>query len=914
MPIIWGDGAVPGSRTQHFVERRGVLPGAALACALRLGVGGCAIVAESGGAMALSSGTRFGPYEIVSQLGRGGMSDVYRARDTRLGRDVALKLLGAADAINDGMAHRFEREARAAGALNHPNVLSILDVGIEDQRHYLVYELLEGRTLRERLSAGRPPLEEAVGYAVQIGRGLSAAHEKGIVHRDLKPENLFVTSDGRMKILDFGLAKRAEPMAGAAPVGRADDTKPGFILGSVGYMAPEQILGVPADARADLFSFGAILHELLSGERAFAGSSESAVLNAILTREPAKLSTLVAEVPERLERLVRACLRKEPQDRIQHAREVVHELETVAAALEAKSPLPRIPLRWIGAVTGAAIVVTGLAFAARFERNRGALPAGVIAVEPKSLAVLPFTRLEGESPADSADFFNAGLVEMITSKLSRIEQLQQSLRVVSSRDLQKEGVTTAREAGRMFGASFAISGVVRRRKDAVGATLTLVDAKTALVVASRDAWLRQDESGSLDAVLAEAIAQMLGVRLGPKTQQAIAADGSTVPSAKDEYLEGLGYLRRHDRSENPAKAIALFERALEQDPRFVLAIAGLAEAQLRQFEWTHDVELLAKARATSLRALAADETLAEVHMTLALVEKSSGAFDRAIERFERALQLQPRNPDALRELANTYDAAGRTADAKAAFHRAIALRPGSWEAHADLGSFYNQHGRLAEAAQAYQKVLDLIPDSYLGYWSMGGIFLREGRLKEAEQMLSRSVQLKPSAAAYSNLGSLLYYQRRYAEAAELYRKATGLSPDDERFWGNLADALTWSGRKDEAGPAYRAAIARVDRQLAIDRDSPSLLARRAMYLVAIGERRRALDDVKAALRSGTKNAQVHFRTGLVYEQCGMRGRALDELRLALDNGYAMQELRNAPPLASLLQDPRFVAFQGGKTR
>ncbi|MFY9950435.1 MAG: serine/threonine-protein kinase, partial [Candidatus Sulfotelmatobacter sp.] len=279
--------------------------------------------------MALTSGSKLGPYEIQSPLGAGGMGEVYRARDARLNRDVAIKILPASFSADPDRLARFAQESRAAAALNHPNILSIYDIGEEHGAPYVVSELLEGETLRDRLRDGAIPSRKTIDYARQIASGLAAAHEKGIVHRDLKPENIFITHDGRAKILDFGLAKFTRPEAdasGEAPTQQVAGTDAGTVMGTVGYMSPEQVRGKPADARSDIFSFGAILYEMLSGKRAFHGDSPVDTMSAILKEDPPDLTETNRNVAPALERIVRHCLEKNPAERFQSARDVAFNL------------------------------------------------------------------------------------------------------------------------------------------------------------------------------------------------------------------------------------------------------------------------------------------------------------------------------------------------------------------------------------------------------------------------------------------------------------------------------------------------------------------------------------------------------------------------------------------------------------
>src|SRR5271167_1890593 len=279
--------------------------------------------------MSLSSGSRLGPYEIVAPLGAGGMGEVFRARDTRLKREVAIKVLPQATSLDPERLRRFEQEALATAALNHPNILAVFDIGTNDGSPYVVSELLEGETLRERLRSGSLAVRKALDYALQIAHGLAAAHEKGIVHRDLKPENLFLTKDGRIKILDFGLAKLTQAESGdrMAQATLTHVTEVGTVLGTAGYMSPEQVRGVAVDARSDIFSFGAILYEMISGKRAFHGETSADTMSAILKEDPPELNETNRNVSPALERIVQHCLEKNPESRFHSASDIAFDLE-----------------------------------------------------------------------------------------------------------------------------------------------------------------------------------------------------------------------------------------------------------------------------------------------------------------------------------------------------------------------------------------------------------------------------------------------------------------------------------------------------------------------------------------------------------------------------------------------------------
>jgi hypothetical protein len=330
--------------------------------------------------MALRAGERLGPYEILGGLGAGGMGEVYRARDPRLGRTVAIKVLPATLSADPSRRHRFEHEARAAGQLNHPNVLAVHDVGDHEGAPYLVTELLEGETLRERLQAGALPVRKAADHALHVARGLAAAHDKGIVHRDLKPENLFLTKDGIVKILDFGLARleRGTEPGSEATASATSGTEPGTVMGTVGYMSPEQVRGEAADHRSDIFALGAVLYEMLTGRRAFHRDTSVETLNAILKEEPAEFPP-DRQIPPALVRVVRHCLEKKPEDRYQSARDLAFELEGLTgSSVTAAKAAAAATGRWRRGLVGAAVGLAVLgALAGAFLAGRQTAPTRV---------------------------------------------------------------------------------------------------------------------------------------------------------------------------------------------------------------------------------------------------------------------------------------------------------------------------------------------------------------------------------------------------------------------------------------------------------------------------------------------------------------------------------------------------------
>ncbi|HEY6066641.1 MAG TPA: serine/threonine-protein kinase, partial [Thermoanaerobaculia bacterium] len=496
--------------------------------------------------MTLAAGFHLGPYQVVSLLGAGGMGEVYRARDPRLGRDVAVKVLPAHLSTDPESLSRFEREARAVAALSHPNILSIFDVGREGDVTYSVTELLEGDTLRGELVPGPLPRRRAIEVATALAEALSAAHSRGLVHRDLKPENVFVTSDGVVKILDFGLARwteasRADSDPGAATVA---ETVPGTVLGTFGYMSPEQARGEPADARSDVFALGCVLFEMLTGRRAFQRATPAETLAAVLRDEPAGLADLAPD----LQAVVVRCLEKNARDRYPTARDV-------AIALRSQAPSP---LRGGDPAT----------------RESGALD---------SVAVLPFEISAGDS---DARFVSDAIAESLTRALSRIE----SLRVISRSAVARyrgPDVDPTR-AGRELGVRMVVAGHVTVRGEALLVALELAD-----VADGRQIWSErwQRTVGDVYPLEEEVVSAIVG-RLRPRPETTPFPAKFRAPGPKAEayqlYLKGRYYWNRRP-EQGFLEAPGYFEKAIEADPSFALPYSGLADCYITFGSWESGV-------------------------------------------------------------------------------------------------------------------------------------------------------------------------------------------------------------------------------------------------------------------------------------------------------------------------------------
>jgi tetratricopeptide (TPR) repeat protein/TolB-like protein len=700
----------------------------------------------------IAAGTQLGPYEIVCPLGAGGMGEVYRARDHRLGRDVALKVLPEAFAGSAERLARFEREARAVAALAHPNVLAIHDFGKERGTPYAVMELLEGETLRQRVARAALPWRKALAIAAAIAEGLAAAHAKGIVHRDLKPENVFLTTDGRVKILDFGLA-RTEPEPGPqAETGPYAPglTETGAVMGTVGYLSPEQVRGEAVDARSDLFSLGCVLHELLTGRQPFQRRTRADSLAAALHEDPPELAAAAKGVPAGLERVARRCLEKNPEERFQSARDLAFDLQALVADPSARPAAAPRRLRlafWCGA--GAALLlVAGIAVRSLLSP---AHPG------PKRIAVLPVLNETGNKNNDSGP-------EITELLIGRLQVRGLVVRPFSAVAAYADGRPDLQEVGQKLRVDYLLVGRLGR-----GGKLSveLVDVTTeGRVWGDSYPFFGDDVYGGI----AQKVLGALGVPLPAEEMQRLGRPLTESREALALYLKGQRELKG-ERRENVEKAIDYFLRAQEADPKFSLPYLGLADAYYWQSGmYAAPREVMPRARDAARQALELDDRLGEAHALLAFI---TAVFDWDWPAAEKG------------------------------FRRALELTPGSKNVHVYFAMYLGMLGRVEESLAELKQIRDLDPLAapIPGYALLPLYFARQH--DEAIQGLRSALETDPKSVNLHAFLGLNLEQKGEAslpEAIEELERARALdgANDNPETYAQLGHAYARARKKEEA--------------------------------------------------------------------------------------------------------------------
>lgn len=807
----------------------------------------------------LPHGTMLSHYKVLSRLGAGGMGEVYLAEDERLGRKIALKLLAPELTQDSDRVRRFEQEARAISSLNHPNIITIYEVGIADSAHFIATEFIEGETLRQHLLRVRPNLQEVLDIAIQAAGALSAAHAAGLMHRDIKPENIMLRPDGYVKVLDFGLAKLSEVSASSgdhdSPTVPLYETEPGILMGTVSYMSPEQGRGLKVDPRTDIFSFGILLYEMIGGRVPFEGSTPSEVIAAILEREPAPLPRYAPGVPSELDRIVNKALRKNREERYQTAKDLLIDLKSLrqelefsarlqrslevrsdSGGLEPSSETARLPSTstQVGSPPRSTSSAEYLLSELKRHKKSTAAVLGCVALAVvglvyfggrattiDSMAVMPFV---SQGVDHDAEFMADGITERLIKALSQLPNLK--VRSLSSVLRYKGQQADPRTVGKDLSVTAVLTGRVAQRGDGLSISVELVDARDNSLI-----WGEQYVRKVADStLLQEEIAGQVYERL----QLKITGEQRRRHDAYQLYSKGRYYWNRRT-PDGLRKGVEFFEQAVDKDPAYVPAYAGLADSynMLVVYGALSPREGFPRAKAAATRALEMDERLAEAHTALGFVA----------ERFD-------------------WD----WATAEAEYKRAIDLSPDYATAHHRYGVFLCSMGRFSEALAALNQAKQLDPLSLIINADLARPYYFGGQYETAVDQLRKAAAMDPNFTPAHRYLGLAYAQRGlYADAIEELQKAAALSGNSALMKTELAYAYGLAGRRADALSIFE-----------------------------------ELGD-----GSASKNVPSYF-AAVIHAGLGQKNQAFEALERALDERYSsLTFLRVEPMFAALRSDPRF---------
>ncbi|MGH9327013.1 MAG: protein kinase domain-containing protein [Terriglobia bacterium] len=856
----------------------------------------------------LAPGSGFGPrYRIDSVLGCGGMGQVYKAYDRELDRTVALKLIRPELTLDPESIRRFKQELLLASRISHKNILRIHDLGDVNGIKFISMAYIEGQDLFCLLKKqGRCSVDETLGIARQLVAALDAAHSEGVIHRDLKPQNVLIDPNGHAYISDFGLAKSLETSAGTM-------TRAGEILGTPRYMAPEQMEGKSADHRSDLYALGLILYEMTTGDVPFSGESIAQMMAHRIT-QPVKAPKLAnPEVPEYLSNLILRCLEANPARRYSSAREIARNLEAGRAsrpthtrsfqitlpALESR----RSKLAAIAAVLVLTVLIVGLLAYTHARPRLVATPGGVPGVPSlgrgKFLALLPFHVLGDRA---SLGYLAEGLTEALGAKLFGLKGVHVTAPDAVERAARNGSIA---QVAKNLGVNLVVEGTVQGSSRKIAVIINLQDLSHGrLLWAGEFTGVPGDLLTLEDQISAKLISALELHPAGQELAREIEHPTENT-AAYNLYLKGREALRGLPGRTAIQQALGFYKGALNQDPGFALAYAGLADANLRMYNERKDRLWVDEAIHAARQAQELGSNLPQVYMAVGNVYSATGRNAEAVEMLQQALKLAPDSDEGYRLLGRAYQASGSPGKAIAAFKKAFRIDPYYWVNADELGKAYYAAGEYRRALKEFQQVIRIEPNDAAGHENIGNVYMQEGKYNQAIPALERALKLNPSFQHYSNLGSAYFYARRYTDAARSLEKAVALSPSQEAVVGNLAEAYFFEGQKGIAQNTFNQAVALAYKQLQVNPRDGDTMADLAIYSASLGDSVAALQFIRNARSIDPLNPLYAYNEAVVQSLLGKPAQAIASLRQAFEKGFPPLQAASDPELASLQSQPGF---------
>lgn len=846
-------------------------------------------------------------YIIIDKIAEGGMGAIYKARDTKLKRTVALKFLPM-DITQDTIAkQRFIHEARSASILDHPNICTIYEIDeTEKGQMFIAMAFYEGETIKQKIEQDSMTLESTLDIMVEICDGLNRAHEAGIVHRDIKPANIMITPRGEVKILDFGLAKLG---------GDTSLTRTGIAVGTAAYMSPEQASGENVDHRTDIWSLGVVLYEIITKKLPFCGDSPRSMVYSIVRKDPSGFSDLEVQLPRKLIKIIKKCMSKQTRDRYQSMSELRSDLVNLREQLGMERHTTKLktgPFRKKFRVSRRKFlfpfllisILLGIVLVIPTSRRMIMDWVGIDKVPAqKHLAVLPFS-VDGDDPA--VRVFGIGMARMITDKLIQMEKYEQDFWTVSSQSLENKKVKTGQDARKLFAVNLIIKGTLRRKGNLIEFGIKFENPESEQqmkyeMLAGHITNLSIWQDGVILKIL-----DMLDIKVTSEIQSRLIAAGTSLPGAFENYIKGLGYLAKNMKTQDIEMAIDCLKMAIKQDPVYSLANALLAEAYWNKFKLTKEQEWISKAESYCYKALKNNEREKHAHIILSEIYKERRQFNKAFEQIHKVLIDNPEDFYAYLELAKGYEVTQNSKKEEESYKKAINTRTDYYEGYDYLGYFYYKNSRLEEAVQMYRKVIELAPENNIGYINLGGIYYTIGKMDQALEMFENSYRIKVDPDLISNLGTLYFFHGRYQDAARMFEKAVRQNQHNYILKGNLADAYRLIPEyKEKSMTVYRQAIELAEKALIEEPASAEIYSILALYQVKIKKREQAGKLIEKALELAPNETEIIRRSIMVFELLKQRQKALNAVGEYMIRYGSLEDIRREPDLFDLQKDPLY---------
>ncbi len=834
-------------------------------------------------------------FEILEILGQGGMGAVYHATDRTLQRDVALKMLRPIAASNRNNTDVLLDEARMASKLNHPNIVTIYDVARAENSNYIVMEWVDGQPLDELIPNDGLPLEQAMVYACQIAAGLSSAHQKYIIHRDIKPQNIMLSSDNSIKILDFGIAGLVSQVSDINQTSTSN-----LITGTPSYMSPEQSQGLNLDQRSDIFSFGVVLYQMLSGQRPFSSQDLTALNQAISAGDYTPIQQHVPDLPAEVIKVIDKMLAPQRDQRWQSSAELATALQQIHDELtHQKNWWQR--RHWLSKVAMMLPFVLALGWSAKeifFPASTQQLIERQLA-EANKIAILPFDNISGDP---LLQIFGDGLAVNLGSDLAAIASQQGNTWIVPATEISRMKDQSPKKVTDKYGVNLILTGSLQHLGSTRLLVLNLLNASSGQQMKTTEVSIEANELfQGHDMIRAEALS-LLGWNIPDTLAAQFRAQRPQLDGAYKDYVQGRGYLYRFDQTGNADKALTAFSAAIEADKYYENAYVGLAEVQLRKFHETGTVDWLEQMDKTINDLAKINPNNSQINFLSAELAMKKGDYQQAVKLYQASVEQTPKHALSHIGLAKAHHETGNSDVAESIYQTISQAEPNNWRVVSGFGIFYFQMGNYQGALRQFKRLSEMSPNNDLGVRNMAAAYYALGDINNAIIYTRLAIKLNPSDRAYSNLGTMLFYDKRYLESIDAFQQAVGLREGYYVHWGNLADAYRLTD-DDRRLDAYRQAADLALSALKLNPNDTSVMADVAYYLANTDDKQLALSYAQRieADDSGTEN----FMVATAYDALNDADMALKHLSYAINKNYPIEEILNTPLLATSRKDQRF---------
>lgn len=848
-------------------------------------------------------------FKIIDILGKGGMGTVYKAKDLALERFVAIKMIR----ISNSQQPLMLAEAKTISKLNHPNIVTIYDIARDDDANFIVMEWIDASPLNTVIPSQGLPLNKVLVYAKQMVAALACAHQQNIIHRDIKPQNIMVDGDGRIKILDFGIAALIDA---EKPLGEANDTaKSAIVMGSPQYMAPEQVKGLASDARSDLFSLGIVLYEMLTGVKPFLGLNFKQITQAITQGEYTSITDVQGEysrgnrgeqkteIPTEIIAIIDKLLQIEPAKRYQTAEELAQDIDVIDAKINHNKNWWQ-QQHWLTKILFVIPIIAMLGWSINsilFPPSTQDLIARQL-LESKKIAFLPFDNISGDPVLQ---IFSDGVATMLSSDLAEVgyQQGDGTTWVLPTSEIRHLEDPSVAGIYNEYGVDVIVTGSIQHMGSTRSLHLSLINGADGRQLKSVELSLDAENLFAAQTQIRQQVLELLGWKIPVELIAKFAQKKPAFDGAYKHYLAGQGYLYRFDHNDNIDKAVEAFKSAIAIDPYYADAYAGLAEAQLQKFNIANDIILLMPTESTVLQLKKIDSSHHLLSYLQAELKFYQGEYVNAVELFEQSIRLRPSFLKAYIGLSDSYQQLGELIKAEQALLESYALMPNNNLVLTQLGVFHYKNGDYLRAIEYFDLLANQTPNNYIAYLNISACYYLIGDVKKAILVAEKSLNIQPNYIAYSNIGTYYFILRDYDKAVESFEEMITLHDTDYVNWGNLADAYRFSNNKKYI-ESFKQAISLAEQVIDVNQNNKTAIASLAYYYANIGNVEKTLFYAKKVSENDLGEDQ--FIIAAAYVRIQMNQLALEYLAFAMNNNYSLAEITSSPLLDGLKNAPKYL--------